>query len=52
MAPILEVCNLKKKFGGLDILKDVNVEIEEGDFLVLVGPSGCGNRRCELHCRS
>lgn len=42
MAPILEVCNLKKKFGGLDILKDVNVEIEEGDFLVLVGPSGCG----------
>ena len=45
MAPILEVCNLEKKFGGLDILKDVNVEIEEGDFLVLVGPSGCGNRR-------
>lgn len=42
MAPILEVCHLKKKFGGLDILKDVNVEIEEGDFLVLVGPSGCG----------
>ena len=42
MAPILEVCNLKKKFGGLNILKDVNVEIEEGDFLVLVGPSGCG----------
>ena len=33
---------MKKKFGGLDILKDVNVEIEEGDFLVLVGPSGCG----------
>lgn len=42
MARILEVCHLKKKFGGLDILKDVNVEIEEGDFLVLVGPSGCG----------
>ena len=42
MAPILEVRNLRKKFGGLDILKDVNVGIDRGDFLVLVGPSGCG----------
>ena len=39
---ILQVYNLCKQFGGLDILKDVNVEIEKGDFLVLVGPSGCG----------
>ena len=42
MAPILEVRNLRKKFGGLDILKDVNVGIDRGEFLVLVGPSGCG----------
>ena len=42
MAPVLEVRNLRKKFGGLDILKDVNVGIDRGDFLVLVGPSGCG----------
>ena len=42
MSPILEVRNLRKKFGGLDILKDVNVAIDRGDFLVLVGPSGCG----------
>ena len=40
--PILQVRNLRKQFGGLDILKDINVEIEKGDFLVLVGPSGCG----------
>ena len=40
--PILQVRNLRKQFGGLDILKDINVEIDKGDFLVLVGPSGCG----------
>ena len=40
--PILQVRNLRKQFGGSDILKDINVEIEKGDFLVLVGPSGCG----------
>jgi multiple sugar transport system ATP-binding protein len=38
----LEVTGLVKRFGQVDVLKDVNVELEEGGFLVLVGPSGCG----------
>ncbi|MFV2033778.1 MAG: ABC transporter ATP-binding protein [Halocynthiibacter sp.] len=42
MAPILTVRNLFKSSGATEILKDINVEIETGDFLVLVGPSGCG----------
>ncbi|MGB0689885.1 MAG: ABC transporter ATP-binding protein, partial [Candidatus Puniceispirillum sp.] len=42
MAPILEIKNLYKNYGSLNILKDVNVSIGAGDFLVLVGPSGCG----------
>jgi multiple sugar transport system ATP-binding protein len=42
MAPILEIKNLYKNYGSLNILKDVNVSIGSGDFLVLVGPSGCG----------
>ncbi len=42
MAPVLSVQNLRKAFGETVVLHDVNVEIEEGDFLVLVGPSGCG----------
>ena len=40
--PILSVENLNKSFGSAEILKDINVEIDPGDFLVLVGPSGCG----------
>ena len=38
----LSIENIRKNFGGLTILHDISIEIEQGDFLVLVGPSGCG----------
>ncbi len=38
----LSMKNLYKSYGTVSILKDINLEIEEGGFLVLVGPSGCG----------
>ncbi len=38
----LKIANLRKSYGATEILKDINLEIEEGGFLVLVGPSGCG----------
>ena len=38
----LQISHLRKSYGALEILKDINLEIEEGGFLVLVGPSGCG----------
>ena len=34
--------NLYKNFGQTTVVRDVNVEIEDGEFLVFVGPSGCG----------
>jgi len=33
---------ITKRFGDVVAVKDVNLEIAEGEFLVLVGPSGCG----------
>src|SRR5258708_37608593 len=31
-----------KSFGPLNIIKDANLDIEDGSFVVFVGPSGCG----------
>src|ERR1700760_2893796 len=33
---------VQKSFGQLDIIKDANLDIEHGSFVVFVGPSGCG----------
>ena len=36
------VRNLKKSFGKLEVLKDIDMEIKEGEVVVLLGPSGSG----------
>lgn len=38
----LRVENISKSFGRKEVLKDINLEINEGEFLCLLGPSGCG----------
>ncbi len=38
----LKIRNVAKSFGATPILKDINIEIDPGEFLILVGPSGCG----------
>lgn len=38
----VELKNLGKKFGNIEIIKGVNLAIEHGEFVVFVGPSGCG----------
>ena len=34
--------NLAKRFGDLVAVNEIDLEVQEGEFLVLVGPSGCG----------
>ena len=38
----LSIRNVRKSYGAVNILKGIDIEIEEGEFLILVGPSGCG----------
>ena len=42
MANKIVVKNLKKTFGHLEVLKDINMEVEEGEVVCLIGPSGSG----------
>jgi multiple sugar transport system ATP-binding protein len=38
----LQLTHINKAFGETKVLKDVSLEIRDGEFLTLVGPSGCG----------
>ena len=38
----LSVSNVYKRFGAIEVLKGINLEMGSGEFTVLVGPSGCG----------
>jgi multiple sugar transport system ATP-binding protein len=38
----LNVRNLEKNFGVVEVLKGINLEARQGEFIALVGPSGCG----------
>jgi len=41
MAPVA-IRDVRKSFGTLEVIHGVNVEILDGEFVILVGPSGCG----------
>ena len=38
----LKINDINKNFGTTEVLKGINLDINDGDFLVLLGPSGCG----------
>ena len=42
MPSILRIEHLKKSFGENEILKDINLEVEKGEVVCIIGPSGSG----------
>lgn len=39
---VIRANNLKKRYGHLEVLKDISVEIKEGEVVCVIGPSGSG----------
>ncbi|MEE3420843.1 MAG: amino acid ABC transporter ATP-binding protein [Lachnospiraceae bacterium] len=39
---LIEVNHLKKSYGDLEVLRDINASVNEGDVLAIIGPSGSG----------
>jgi len=39
---IIECINLNKKFGNLEVLKNINLKINKGEIISIIGPSGSG----------
>src|SRR6478752_2596488 len=39
---VLRAINVNKSFGAVSVLHGVNLDVSDGEFIVLVGPSGCG----------
>ena len=42
MEPIIQMQNVNKWFGALHVLKDVNLDVQKGEVVVIIGPSGSG----------
>jgi multiple sugar transport system ATP-binding protein len=34
--------NIRKSFGKVDVLKGIDLDVKDGEFVTFVGPSGCG----------
>ena len=64
---MLEIKNMKKSFGDMEVLRGVDIKVEKGDVVTVIGPSGSGERggddirrgplsvechRQEGHCRA
>ena len=39
---MIHIEHLSKKFGDLEVLKDINLDVNQGEVVCIIGPSGSG----------
>ena len=39
---MIEIININKKFGKLEVLSNINLSCKKGECIALIGPNGCG----------
>ncbi len=39
---MIQISNLKKRFGKFNVLKNINLDLKSGQVIALIGPNGCG----------
>ena len=42
MTPVLEVTDLQGGYGAVQILNGIDLYVDEGEFVTIIGPNGCG----------
>src|ERR1051325_7987365 len=40
--PMIQLSGVRKSFGSVEVIKGVDIAVDDGEFTVFVGPSGCG----------
>ena len=40
--PFLELLEINKRFGDINALKNVSLNVSRGEVICIIGPSGCG----------
>ena len=39
---LFEMKHIKKEFGGMPVIRDISLSVEQGEILAIIGPSGSG----------